>query len=55
MFSKTGRERRKFPAAASLFDIVGPYPSYVVVAEFLVIPFFPILYLPFALANRRPA
>lgn len=55
MFFKIGRERRKFLAAVSLFDVLGPWPLYLVVAEFLIILFFSILYLPVVLADRLPA
>lgn len=43
------------PATASLFDVMGPWPWYLVAAEFLAVIFFSVLYLPFALADRRPA
>lgn len=42
------------PATASLLDVMGPWPWYILAGEFLAITFFLILYLPFAAVNRRP-
>ena len=41
------------PSTASLFDLFGPWPWYLVSAEFLAIVLFSLLYLPFALAGSR--
>ena len=41
------------PATASLFDSMGPWPWYLLAAEFVAVIFFVLLYLPFALADRR--
>ena len=43
------------PATASLFDVMGPWPWYLVTAEFLAVALFVLLYLPFALGDRRSA
>ena len=43
------------PDTASLFDLMGPWPWYLVVAEFLAVTIFIVLYLPFALSDRRAA
>lgn len=43
------------PATASLFDVMGPWPWYLLTAEFLAVILFVLLYLPFALADRRRA
>ena len=41
------------PATASLFDAMGPWPWYLLFAEFVAVILFALLYLPFALADRR--
>ena len=41
------------PDTASLVDLMGPWPWYLVVAEFLAVGVFVLLYLPFALSDRR--
>ena len=41
------------PATASLFDAMGPWPWYLLSAEFLAVILFSLLYLPFAIADRR--
>lgn len=41
------------PQTASLFDVMGPWPWYLLTAEVLAILLFTLLYLPFALADRR--
>ena len=41
------------PHTASLFDVMGPWPWYLLTAEVLAIFLFTLLYLPFALADRR--
>lgn len=41
------------PATASLFDLFGPWPWYLVAAEFIALLLFSLLYLPFAMADRR--
>ena len=41
------------PSTASLFDLFGPWPWYLVAAEFIALAMFSLLYLPFALADRR--
>lgn len=41
------------PETASLFDFLGPWPWYLVAAEVLAVMLFSLLYLPFALADRR--
>jgi hypothetical integral membrane protein (TIGR02206 family) len=43
------------PATASLFDSMGPWPWYLLSAELLAVILFSLLYLPFALADRRQA
>ena len=43
------------PDTASLFDIMGPWPWYLFWAEFLALFLFTLLYLPFAIADRRRA
>lgn len=43
------------PDTASLFDLMGPWPWYIVAAEFLAMTVFVLLYLPFALSDRRAA
>jgi hypothetical integral membrane protein (TIGR02206 family) len=43
------------PATASLFDLFGPWPWYLVAAEFIALLLFSLLYLPFALGNRHAA
>ncbi len=41
------------PATASLLDVMGPWPWYLVVAEFAALTIFTLLYLPFAASNWR--
>lgn len=41
------------PTTASLFDLFGPWPWYLVAAEFIALALFSLLYLPFALSDRR--
>jgi hypothetical integral membrane protein (TIGR02206 family) len=41
------------PETASLLDMMGPWPWYLLVAEVLAIMLFSLLYLPFALQDRR--
>lgn len=43
------------PASASLLDLLGPWPWYLFWAEFLALFLFVLLYLPFAVADRRAA
>ena len=43
------------PATASLFDVMGAWPWYIVNAEFLALLLFSILYLPFAFGNKQTA
>lgn len=43
------------PKTASVLDLFGPWPWYIVGAEFIALGLFALLYLPFALANRRAA
>lgn len=43
------------PATASILDLMGPWPWYLVAAEVLALVIFVLLYLPFALADRRRA
>jgi len=40
------------PATASPLDVFGPWPWYLVGAEFLAVGLFTLLYLPFALGDR---
>ena len=40
------------PATASLFDLMGPWPWYLLGAEVLALGLFLLLYLPFALERR---
>ncbi len=44
---------RHKPPHASLFDFMGPWPWYFVTAEILAVVLFCLLYVPFALADRR--
>ena len=41
------------PSTASLFDLFGPWPWYLVAAEFIALAMFSLLYLPFAIGSRR--
>ena len=41
------------PHTASLFDVMGPWPWYLLTAEVLAVMLFALLYLPFAIADRR--
>ena len=41
------------PATASLLDLLGPWPWYLFVGEFFALLLVLLLYLPFALADRR--
>ncbi len=41
------------PHTASLFDVMGPWPWYLLTAEVLAVILFSLLYLPFALSDRR--
>jgi hypothetical integral membrane protein (TIGR02206 family) len=41
------------PHTASLFDVMGPWPWYLLWAEVLAVILFAVLYLPFALSDRR--
>ncbi len=41
------------PHTASLFDVMGPWPWYLLTAEVLAVLLFSLLYLPFALSDRR--
>ena len=43
------------PDTASLFDLMGPWPWYLVVAEGLAVVLCVLLYLPYALSDRRAA
>ena len=40
------------PDTASLFDVMGPWPWYLLWAEFMVVAIFVLLYLPFAIQDR---
>ena len=41
------------PATASALDLMGPWPWYLLVAEFVALALFILLYLPFAIADRK--
>ncbi len=41
------------PATASILDLMGPWPWYLVAAEFIAVLMFSLLYLPFALSDQR--
>ena len=41
------------PSSASILDFMGPWPWYLFFCEFLALALFLLLYLPFALADRR--
>lgn len=41
------------PASASLLDVLGPYPFYLIVLEVIVLCCFSLLLLPFILRNRK--
>ena len=43
------------PPTVSLFDVMGPWPWYILTAEFVAIVLFSILYLPFAIRQKQPA
>ena len=43
------------PETTSLFDVMGPWPWYLATAEILAVILFSLLYLPFAIADRRLA
>jgi hypothetical integral membrane protein (TIGR02206 family) len=44
---------RRKPAHASLFDLLGPWPWYLVSLEALALALFVLLYAPFAFADQR--
>lgn len=41
------------PKSASVLDLLGEWPYYILVAQILVIPYFLIIYLPFYLTERK--
>ena len=41
------------PATSSLLDMMGPWPWYLLTAELVALSLFCLLYLPFALSDRR--
>ena len=41
------------PKSASVLDLFGEWPYYIMVAQLFLIPYFLIIYLPFYLANRK--
>ncbi len=41
------------PETASLLDLMGPWPWYIAVCEFVALGLFALLYAPFALSDRR--
>lgn len=41
------------PPFATVLDLLGPWPWYIIVAQLIVIPYFLLLYLPFYLSERR--
>lgn len=41
------------PASASMLDLLGPHPWYIISMEAAAVVLFVLLYLPFALADRR--
>jgi hypothetical integral membrane protein (TIGR02206 family) len=43
------------PETASLLDMMGPWPWYLLTAEFVALVMFVLLYLPTALSDRRAA
>ena len=45
----------KKPSAASLLDLMGPWPWYLLAAELLALFLFVLLYLPFAIRDRQTA
>ncbi|MBN1560897.1 TIGR02206 family membrane protein [candidate division KSB1 bacterium] len=43
------------PETASLLDVLGPWPIYILAGEAMALVMFLLLYLPFALSDRRTA
>ncbi|MEZ4775430.1 MAG: TIGR02206 family membrane protein [Bacteroidia bacterium] len=41
------------PPFATVLDLFGPWPWYIIVAQLIVIPYFLLLYLPFYLSKRK--
>ncbi len=41
------------PEAASLLDYLGDWPYYIIVAQFIIIPYFLLIYLPFYITNKN--
>ncbi|MDX2245890.1 MAG: TIGR02206 family membrane protein [Bacteroidia bacterium] len=41
------------PPFATVLDLFGPWPWYIIVAQLIVIPYFLLLYLPFYLSRQR--
>ena len=41
------------PKSASVLDLFGEWPYYIMVAQLLLIPYFLTIYLPFYLANKK--